>query len=294
MKQLADNHWLPPIAALCLAMVAPVEADGMKPSGSASSQLVGDAYKLFESGETVQALESFNKVLRADPSDLSARLGQAMVFLEQQRHEEAFQSYDLIVQKFPDHAFAWNGRGLAAFNMEDFDEALISFKRATADQPIDGFLYESLAWTYLCRGDYPEAATSAKQATLKYHQNGKTAAYPLLIAYFSQMESDQREEAKRTLQYAQNNKPVDAAWPTPVFEYLMGQLSADDLISYVSDTAQETEARTYIGLQLRTQGREEKAQAHLDWAALKGDERVFEHTLARTLRAPEKVALLAP
>ena len=279
---------------MCLAVAAPVAANDMAPSETAASQLVSEAYKLFESGETIQALERFNQVLEEDASDLSARLGQAMIFLEQQRHEDAFKSYDLIVRNYPAHAFAWNGRGLAAFNMEDFDEALSSFKRATADQPIDGFFYESLAWTHLCRGDYSEAASSARQATLMYHQNGETAAYPLLIAYFSQLEADNQDGAKRTLKYAQNNKPANAAWPTPVFAYLMGQIDADDLISHVTDTAQETEAHTYIGLHLRSQGQADEAQPHLNWAATKGDERVFEHTLARTLQAPEKVALLAP
>ena len=279
---------------MCLAVAVPVAANDMAPSETAASQLVSEAYKLFESGETIQALERFNQVLEEDASDLSARLGQAMIFLEQQRHEDAFKSYDLIVRSYPAHAFAWNGRGLAAFNMEDFDEALSSFKRATADQPIDGFFYESLAWTHLCRGDYSEAASSAKQATLMYHQNGETAAYPLLIAYFSQLEADNQDGAKRTLKYAQNNKPANAAWPTPVFAYLMGQIDADDLISHVTDTAQETEAHTYIGLHLRSQGQADEAQPHLNWAATKGDERVFEHTLARTLQAPEKVALLAP
>lgn len=294
MRLYLQNRLLFTLAAVCLTVAAPVAANNVEPSGTVTSQLVSEAYKLFESGETDLALERFNKVLEDDASDLPARLGQAMILLEQQRHEDAFKSYDLIVQKYPAHAFAWNGRGLAAFNLENFDEALNSFKRATADQPINGFFYESLAWTHLCRGDYSEAATSAKQATLMYNQNGETAAYPLLVAYFSQLEAGNQDEAKRTLKYARNNQPANAAWPTPVFEYLMGQLSADALISFVTDTAQETEAHTYIGLHLRSQGKADEAKSHLNWVALNGDERVFEHTLARTLQAPGKVALLAP
>ncbi|PXA04103.1 hypothetical protein DDZ13_08680 [Coraliomargarita sinensis] len=277
----------------CLFAVTPGIANLPDPAAS-SSQLVNEAYDLFESGKTDQALESFNKALKENDADLPARLGQAMIFLEQQRHEDAFNSYDQIVQRYPSHAFAWNGRGLAAFNLENFDEALTSFKQATADQPINGFFYESLAWTHLCRGDYSEAATSAKQATLMYNQNGETASYPLLIAYFSQLEGGDENEAMRTLKYAQNNKPANGAWPTPVFEYLMGQLDASDLISFVTDTAQETEAHTYIGLHLRSKGQIDLAQPHLNWVAAKGDERVFEHTLARTLQAQEKVALLLP
>ncbi|MGB0744772.1 MAG: tetratricopeptide repeat protein, partial [Opitutales bacterium] len=255
---------------------------------------VTQAYKYFESGKSDLALGSFNKALELDANDLTARLGQAMVFQEQQRHKEAFTSYDLIVQQHPTHSYAWNGRGLAAFNLENFDEALVSFKEATADQPVNGFFYESLAWTHLCRGDYREAASTAKQATLMYNQNGETAIYPLLIAYFSQLEVGKMDEAARTLKYALANKPANNAWPTPVIEFLSGQLSEPQLISYVKDQAQETEAHTYIGLQKRSQGSLEAAEPHLDWAARKGDKRVFEHTLSRTLLASNKVALLEP
>lgn len=292
MKLLLNSHFFFITLAMCLVGHAPATAAVQVPA-EASSTLVSEAYELFESGETELALDNFNKALEEDAGNLPARLGQAMVFSEQERHEAAFNSYDLIVQDHPSHAFAWNGRGLAAFNIENFDEALDSFKRATADQPINGFFYESLAWAHLCRGDYPEAAISAKQATLMYNQNGETASYPLLITYFSQVEQGNQDQAKRTLKYAQNNKPANRAWPTPVFEYLIGQLSAQNLISFVTDTAQETEAHTYIGLHLRAQGQVDQAQAHLNWAASKGDARVFEHTLARTLQAPDKVAVLA-
>lgn len=278
---------------ICLSSTATKAAEIAEPTKGAT-KLVSQSFELLESGETELALEGFNKVLQEDASDLSARLGQAMIFSDQQRHEDAFASYDLIIQSYPDHAFAWNGRGLAAFNLENFDEALSSFKQATADQPMNGFFYESLAWTHLCRGDYTEAAASAKRATLIYNQNEEITSYPLLIAYFANLDAGDQGEAQLTLKYAQNNKPANNAWPAPIFDYLAGRLSAPQLISFVQDTAQETEAHTYIGLHLRSKDKAEEAQQHLNWVAVKGDARVFEHMLARRLQAPKKVAQLAP
>lgn len=257
------------------------------------TKLVTNAYELFESGETDLALQVFNEALEYNAADLPARLGQAMIFQEQLRYEDAFSSYDMIVKHHPTHAFAWNGRGLAAFNLENFDEALNSFQQATADQPINGFFYESLAWTHLCLGDYKEATNTAKKATLIYHQNGETAAYPLLIAYFSQIHEGNIDDAIQTLAYAQRNQ-TNTAWPTPIFGYLAGQISAPDLISFVTDTAQETEAHTYIGMYLRFKGQSDAAKTHLNWVTKHGDQRVFEYTLARSLQARDKVAVLAP
>jgi tetratricopeptide (TPR) repeat protein len=252
---------------------------------------VSEGYALMEIGNPDGALEHFRTALSEDRKDLSALLGQALALSDTQRHAEAFETYNIIVGQYPQHAFAWNRRGLAAYNMEDFDEALYSFQQAIAEQPIDGFFYESLAWTQMCRGEFTEAAASAKQATLMYNRKSEGAAYPLLIAYFAHLEAGDQRNAQIALRYASQNKPINR-WPAPVIDYLTDSIDANELISYVVNTAQETEAHTYIGLKLRQLEQLEKAQQHLDWVAHHGDPRVFEYTLARALNLRYNVARL--
>jgi len=259
----------------------------------AHNPLVTEAYQLLEAGDSDGALAHFQQALDENEKDLTARLGQAMTLADLQRHDEAFASYDAIVHQYPRHAFAWNGRGLAAFNMEDFDTALDSFERATAEQPVNGFFYESLAWTQMCRGEFAAAARSAKQATLMYQKSSESSAYPLLITYFAYLETGDLANAQATLKYALRNKPVNR-WPAPVIDYLAGSLTRPELLSFVTDTAQETEAHTYIGLKLRSGGAEDLALRHLDWVSRHGDNRVFEYTLARSLNLRDSVALLGP
>ncbi len=250
-------------------------------------------YAALEAGNQQAAEDEFNRALELNADDLSARLGLAMIQTERQQHEKAFQSYDSIVQSHPQNVFAWNQRGLAAYNLEDFDEALNSFERATADQPVNGFFYESLAWTRMCRGEFTQAAESAKTATLMYNREGHSTSYPLLIAYFSYLESGDPNSAQRSLRYAiKNHKPNQ--WPAPVLGYLNGQLNEAELISYVTNSAEETEAHTYIGLKLRNQGEEGKAMKHLSWVSRNGDPRVFEYTVARALNLQSSVAVWKP
>ncbi|TVP78648.1 MAG: tetratricopeptide repeat protein [Puniceicoccaceae bacterium] len=256
------------------------------------NSIVAEAYSLLEAGDQTGALERFQSALQKNEHDLSARLGEAMIFAEQRRHDDAFAAFDTIVQQHPRHAFAWNGRGLAAFNMENFDEALHSFEQSTAEQPMNGFFYESLAWTLMCRGDFQEAAQSAKQATLMYQKNRESSTYPLLIAYFSYLETQDLGNAQTTLRYAGQNKPLNQ-WPSPVIDYLQGKLTEAELISHVRDTTQETEAHTYIALHLRSQGEVERSKRHMAWVAQNGDPRVFEFTLARAFNLQEGVALLS-
>ena len=256
------------------------------------SPFVSEGFAELEAGNTENALVAFDQALQADGNDLSARLGQAMIYAEQERHQAAFSSYDLIVQRYPQHAFAWNGRGLAAFNLEDFDTALTSFKMATVDQPVNGFFYESLAWTHMCRGEFMDAAESAKKATLMYGRKGETSAYPLLIAYFAYHESGDARNALRTLQYANKNKPLNQ-WPAPVIDYLSEKIDESDLISYITNSAEETEAHTYIGLYLRLLGEIDEANRHLQWVSQNGDSQVFEYTLARAINLQTNVASTA-
>ena len=254
---------------------------------------VTEGYVQLQAGNSEVALEAFSKALESNANELSALLGQAMIYAGQLNHEKAFATYDSIIQQHPRHIDAWGGRGIAAFNMGDFDEALSSFEEATADTPINGFYYESLAWTQMCRGDFKEAAATAKTATLMYGRAGENSVYPLLIAYFSYLETSDQESAERTLKYAQQNSPVNQ-WPSPVIAYLSGKIDEDQLISYVMDTAQETEAHTYIGLQLRQSDHPDRATKHLKWVSTHGDPRVFEQTLARTFQLRSSVAIHMP
>ena len=254
--------------------------------------LVADGYSFMEQGQHDRALKSFSDAIGKKTENLPARLGLAMIYADTQEHAETFGAFDHIVQIDPDHVFAWNGRGLAAFNMGNFEEALTSFLKATANQPINGFFYESLAWTHMCRGDFREALENAKLATLMYNQKGESSAYPLLIAYFSSLEAGDPKAAQRTLGYALSNKPPLNQWPHPIFDFLADSIKAPELISFVRDSAEETEAHTYIGLKLRSIGEFADAKAHLSWVTENGDQRVFEYTLAKALHGDRKLTAI--
>lgn len=252
---------------------------------------VNEAYELFAAGQSEAALEQFQTALSDDSADLSAQLGRAMVFADLQRHKDAFSSYNDIVLQHPKHAFAWNGRGLAAFNMEDFDEALNSFEQATSGRPINGFFYETLAWTHMCRGEYSEAIVSAKTAALMYNRKREDSIYPMLITYFAYAETGDFESARKALNYAYQNKPANR-WPSPIIDYIAGNINEAELISSVNSIGQETEAHAYIGLRHRINKELEVSKRHLNWVARNGDPRVFEYTLSRALDLQDSVALL--
>lgn len=283
-------------AAGAIMLGSPLLADEdptlIGPAPVTVEQVVAQAYAQVEAGRSADAVKLFKEALGLNADYLPAKLGLAVTYSEQARHLEAFQIFDQVTQSQPDNAYAWNGRGIASFNLERFEEAVASLERSIVDQPVNGFFYESLAWTYMCLGDFRQALDTAKIATLMYDKKSESAAYPLLIAYFSGLETGDSASAKRALDYALRNKPPLNPWPHPVFDFLSDKIDQVELISLVSNTAEETEAHAYIGLKSRARGEAAIASKHLDWVATKGDPRVFEYTLARVLRSDGRVASL--
>ena len=276
---------------LSLLPLAPLSLLGEEEAPLPSVQTrVDTAFQLLNEGATQDALLGFQTVLEADQNNLQARLGEAMIFNKLERYPEAFAAYDRLTEQLPSNAFAWNGRGLAAFNLERFDEALNSFRQASTMTP-NGYHFESLAWTYMCRGEFNEAAQSAKRANLLYTREGEQTLYPLLLAYFAHLEDGDAENARRTLDYSLANLPR-TGWPLPVLNFIVGKSNADELISHVRNSAQETEAHTYLGLYWRAKGEHERAQKHLHWVREKGDPSVFEFILARALPKSSSIAML--
>ncbi len=276
------------LSSAALAEDAAASADPAANATGSVNDPVSLGYQQIENGDSEGAMVSFRSALQADASDLSALLGQAMIHAERMEYAEAFSAYDSIVKLYPQHALAWNRRGIAAYNMEDFDLALDSFVRATESQPVNGFFYESIAWTRMCRGEYQAAAESAKTASLMYSREGETSLYPVLIAYLASFESGDMENASRALDYARKNRGY--SWPGPIVDYFTGSMSAAEMVSCVTNRAEETEAHTYIGLKLRLQGDVEAASRHLGWVRRQGDPRVFEYTLARAISTGNRVA----
>lgn len=259
-------------------------------SPASLESLMADALAQIDAGELDAALDRFEQVIVENQQYVPALLGAAMVYADTAQHARAFECYQRVVALDPKHAVAWNGRGLAAFNLERFDEALASFERSVEDQPVNGFFYESLAWAQMCANRAASAIQSAKDSLLMYSQTDASSIYPTLIIYFCALELNDLKNAQRALRYAvKNHEPKQ--WPAPVIYYLNDSIDRRELLSFVVNSAEETEAHVYIGLRLLYQNNPDQARRHLQWAAEYGDPAVFEYSLARSLLNPLSASL---
>ncbi len=248
------------------------------------SERLDAAYRLIDQGATEEALALFSAAFEADETSLPALMGMGEIWFTAGDFKQAFKVYDMVVQAHPNQIVAWNRRGISALNLEKYGVALESLSRAVQDQPMNGFFYESLAWAHFCVGDMESAVKEARTSALMYQREGKFSLYPLLISYFGYVTLDDKPRAVTSLNFARRSAR-EAMWPFPVLEFLEGRLTGNDLLASVSNKQEETEARVYLGMQLKQEGRSEAAKLQLDWVARHGDRGVFEYTLARSINA---------
>jgi tetratricopeptide (TPR) repeat protein len=69
-------------------------------------------------------------------------------------------------------------------------------------------------------------------------------------------------------------------WPYPVFQYLAGQLTEEQMLKRATDNHQLTEAHAYLGLHLLFSANQDGAIPHLRWVQEKGVDYVVEFELA--------------
>src|SRR5208283_4544745 len=73
---------------------------------------------------------------------------------------------------------------------------------------------------------------------------------------------------------------TSADWTGKITAYMLGRISADELIGAAAGLAQLTEAHGYVGLCLAEQGQTAAARKHLDWVVQNGIKIYVEYHLA--------------
>lgn len=105
------------------------------------------------------------------------------------------------------------------------------------------------------------------------------APYMALAIYFGLKQAQQNASDDKAMEEALTR--LDAGeWPYPVFKYLHRDITAQQLLDLAIDNDKQTEAHTYIGLDLSMAGRRDEALEHLRWVRDKGNGDFVEYPLA--------------
>ncbi|HEU5100214.1 MAG TPA: tetratricopeptide repeat protein [Roseiflexaceae bacterium] len=101
------------------------------PANKRESQLLcHQGQMLLRQNQTHEALESFERALKADEHNHSAWLWRAMALTDMGRFDDALASYDRALQIDPDNARVWNSKGALLTELGRAETALMCLNRA--------------------------------------------------------------------------------------------------------------------------------------------------------------------
>ena len=163
----------------------------------------------------------------------------------------------------------------------DWPGAVAAYSRAIELEPEGAEAYAFRGWARLIGGE-PGADGDARRWFGLKGWRDPFAPYMALLGVLAAHADGRDLAASAFLDEAIANARPGGLWPTPLFRYLKGALTADGLVAAAGrDPKSLTEAHAVIGLDLLSRGDREAATPHLTWALDQGLDRSIARDLAR-------------
>src|SRR5262249_33628462 len=151
----------------------------------------------------------------------------------------------------------YSDAGQPAQALKDYDSALrLNPKLAPA--------HYNRSLAHFALGQGSEAAADARAFLALSGWKERNAQYIVLVGYMGEQQAHHEKEAHQLLDEAAD-KCNRAQWPYSIIRYLRREVTADALLAAATDTNKQTEARTYLGLDLSLSGHREEALTQLRW-----------------------------
>lgn len=241
-----------------------------------------DAYaegmRLAQEGLLKEAIEEFDKAIRLKPTYAEAFSARGNVRNRLVQNKRAIEDFDEAVRLNPQYTEAYYNRANAYMDSGQREKAVQDYDKTIAlnASHAEAFYNRALAYAMLRRG---EAAADARAYLELRGWKDERALYILLIGYLGYRYEHQDEGAKKLLEEAKA-KCETSTWPFPIVQYLLGEVSAQELLKTATDNDKRTEAQAYIGIDLSLSGKRGEALTHLKWVKEYGNRGFVETTLA--------------
>lgn len=118
----------------------------------------------FQRGYLDQAVESFRRVVRSNPTNADAYYNLGTIYLKEQRSAEARAALERVVQIKSEYPDAWNNLGMLAAEAGRGDEAIQNFKRAIEQNPRYSIAYQNLGNLYRSEQRWADAEQALERA----------------------------------------------------------------------------------------------------------------------------------
>lgn len=313
--------WLLALSLLLLAGCHPPPPPSPSPPPPPSLALTAEGYiregiTKSETGDYDGAIAEYNQALALRPDDSDALYNLGLAKSGKQDYAGAITEFDQVLAQNPGDAEACLSRGGAKFSQQDYDGAIADYDRAIALEPDFTAAIYARALAHRRQGDYDAAFADYDHAIAldpDYWRayNGRATThnahgdFALAILDYEKriaLEPDGDEYAwfQRSLLMRRLGRPDDGelaqqvagwpdGWPKTVGQFLLGKISADDLLRLAAaptdaQTKREQlcEANYYVGITDLLAGHLAEAKEKFTACVATGVYQFLESLLART------------
>ncbi len=227
-----------------------------------------------------EALAANKKAAELAPENAANFHNLGLTYMKLGRTSEAVEPLEKAVKMNPSYKNAWYHLSNAYSRLRRYREAVDSFTKLLALDPDNAELIVLRSWNYMyLGGSGREAAADAERFLKLYGWRTESSPFQVIIAVIGNRSVGADDKAAAVL--AQAHKKADpAAWPYKIIQFLDGQMTAEELLAAVANNDQRTEARTFIGMDLRLKNKPAEARPHFEWVKEYGNRSFSEYPLA--------------
>lgn len=226
-----------------------------------------------------QAGRDYAAAEQLDPRLIASYGGSARLLEEMGRHSLALRDERMGARPDTGELDARYESGNAKRERGDWRGAIAEFDRVISADPNRAEAYLARGWAKFCGGEAGAEHDARAYLKLKGYRD-RTSSYMVLLGYVSAKRAGKEEDAQAFLDEAKPEVRSDA-WPQPILRLFRREISPTSLLNAAKNETQETEAHTFLALDMLNLGNRKGAIEHLIWVRDHGVSRSIATDVAR-------------
>lgn len=210
-----------------------------------SQDLYEQAKALFDEGKYEEAIAHLDKIIEQDANSKNAYLLRGTSYDYIGQYDLALEDYTRAIQIDPQFVAAYNNRGSVYITLEQYENGLPDLNKALELNPENANSYYNRAIINTHLAKSAEVITDAHHYLDVQGCKDPRGQNIILLGFFAYRELGKFDEATNFLK--RTSTICDSSiWPYPVFKYILGELTANELLGQAKNEQQKADAQTFI------------------------------------------------